>query len=360
MLLTHLHLKNFRCFSDLVVAVNHPIVIIEGLNGSGKTSLLEALHYLCYLRSFRTHTPRELIQFGHDGFFIKALFTHAHELESQELQVGFSGKRRLVKINQKPIASYKELMDFYRIVTLTEGDLDLIHGEPEVRRTFIDQAIMLHDALYAPRIRDLRHCVEQRNALLQKSHCSLAEFDVWTERLFYTSLAIQDIRTTALAALERTAQALIADYFDDAFSLACKYTAKRIPDDRSYQTLRNNYPHLLREEQKMNRSLFGAHVDDIVITLQDKKSKQYASRGQQKLIILLIKIAQIKELLSKKGPVVFLLDDFMTDFDERRIRQLLVILRQLDIQLIFTAPLSSYGMTHELLAHGAQIIKLSH
>ena len=110
----------------------------------------------------------------------------------------------------------------------------------------------------------------------------------------------------------------------------------------------------------MNRSLFGAHLDDILITFHDKRSKQYASRGQQKLIVLLIKIAQIKELLRQKGPAVFLLDDFMTDFDEQRIRQLVTVLRGLDIQLIFTTPLSSHILHSELAAHGAQTIKLSH
>ncbi|MFI5332820.1 MAG: DNA replication/repair protein RecF [Candidatus Babeliales bacterium] len=359
MLLTQLHLKHFRCFSDLVLNLEKPLVIIEGFNGCGKTSFLEAVHYLCYLRSFRTHTPRELIQFGHEGFFIKALFTQHDNVCPQELQVGFSGKRRLVKINQKPIESYKELMDFYRIVTLTESDLDLIHGDPETRRAFIDQAIMLYDPAHANTIRDLRHCVEQRNALLQRS-VSSDEFNTWTEQLFYKSVAIQDTRRTTLVALERTAQTLIADHFDNAFSIGFEYKAKRIPDDQSYETFRAAYPHLLQEEQKMNRSLFGAHVDDILITFHDKRSKQYASRGQQKLIVLLIKIAQIKELLRKKGPAVFLLDDFMTDFDERRIVQLLTVLRELDIQLIFTTPLSSHILTHELKAHGAQTIKLPH
>ena len=73
-------------------------MLIEGLNGCGKTSFLEAFHYLCYLRSFRTHTPRDLVQFGHEGFFIKALFTYKDDATAQELQVGFSDKRRWLKL----------------------------------------------------------------------------------------------------------------------------------------------------------------------------------------------------------------------------------------------------------------------
>ena len=105
-------------------------------------------------------------------------------------------------------------MDFYRIVTLTEGDLDLIHGAPEARRAFIDQAIMCYDPSHADRIRDLRHCVEQRNVVIQRANAAVHEFDVWTEQLFFKSLIVQEIRRTALAALEDTVRTIIADYFD--------------------------------------------------------------------------------------------------------------------------------------------------
>ena len=103
------------------------------------------MHYLCYLRSFRTHLPQELVQFGQDNFFIKARLENGNAADGYDLQVGFSNKKRLVKVNNKSIASYKELLDYYRIVTITEDDLGLIKDGPEERRLFIDQAIMLAD-----------------------------------------------------------------------------------------------------------------------------------------------------------------------------------------------------------------------
>ena len=115
MQLNRLTIKNFRCFTDFVVDLSAPLILIEGANGSGKTSLLEAMHYACYLRSFRTHSPRDLICFGQNTFFIKADFSDevsGGTSESQELHIGFSGKKRLVKLNQKAVGSYKELLDF--------------------------------------------------------------------------------------------------------------------------------------------------------------------------------------------------------------------------------------------------------
>ena len=163
----HIHLKNFRCFADFSLAIEKPIVIITGDNGSGKSSLLEAIHYGCYLRSFRTHTPGELIHFGDTSFFMK------FEVESvfmrNTLQIGFAGKKRLVKIDQKTITSYKELAQFYRIVTLTEDDLFIIKGGPEIRRFFIDQAIALQNPEFVTVMKQYRAVLEQRNSFLQKN-----------------------------------------------------------------------------------------------------------------------------------------------------------------------------------------------
>ena len=139
--LERVHIKNFRCFSDIDLAFTSPIVLIQGLNGSGKTSLLEALYYVCYLRSFRTHLPKEMLQFEHSNFFIKVIFRDQNF--THEIQAGFSNAKRLVKIDNKAISSYKELMNYYRVIGLTEDDMFLIKGGPQERRVFIDQLLLL-------------------------------------------------------------------------------------------------------------------------------------------------------------------------------------------------------------------------
>lgn len=354
--LTHLHLKNFRCFPDLALDIPGSIILIEGLNGSGKTSLIEALHYVCYLRSFRTYSPRELVQFGSDTFFIRASFTH--DQATHEIQVGFSEKKRLVKINQKPISSFKELLDFYRIVTLTEDDLLLINDGPEVRRTFIDQAITLCTVEYAGEVRSLRNIVDRRNALLM-STSRADSYVIWTEQLWLQSSRIMHERITALAQLELLVNTMLTEHFQELMTVSLEYKEKR-----SFGTSFDQFMHtmgaLKEEEFRLGRSLFGAHLDDIVIKFQDKKTKTYGSRGQQKLVVLLLKIALIKQVIVQKGPVIFLLDDFMTDFDGKRAETLLDILLKLSIQLIFTYPNSSTILEGLLSSKGGTKIKLTH
>ena len=354
-------IKNFRCFDQLLLDFSSPVILIEGANGTGKTTLLEALHYLCYLRSFRTHLPRDLIKFGHDSFFIKASFNNEIHDQSfkNEIQVGFSGKKRLVKINQKAINSYKELMDHYRIVTLTEDDLALIKNAPEVRRTFLDQALLLTDATFIATIRSFKQVVDNRNSMLQGQHISNDNYMLWTEQVWQQSQIIQQKRIAALQDLSRAINILLAEHFDEDLTINLEYHPKKIKIGQTLEQFLKSNPHLYNDEVRFRRSLFGAHLDDFIIKFQNKRSKAYASRGQQKLVILLIKIAQIKELLACKGPAIFLLDDFMADFDEKRAETVIEILVKLKCQLIFTSPCKGNFLDQKLDSIGAQRILLT-
>lgn len=356
MRITHVQLKHFRCFNTLDISFDHPIILIEGLNGAGKTSLLEALHYLCYLRSFRTYSPQELIQFGQDTFFIKARM-HSEQNETYDLQVGFSNKKRLVKINDKAVSTYKELLDFYRIITLNEDDLLLIKEGPDLRRLFIDQAIILSQPEHAALSRRCRDIIDNRNALLKKGGTQ-ESYRLWSEQLWLVSNQIANVRIQALELLESEIKTLIATYFNNAFEIHFAYIPKKHYEGTFEQFIEKN-PQLYENEMRFARSLFGAHLDDFSIGFKQVSSRNFASRGQQKLIILLLKAAQVKALQQLKGQCVLLLDDFMTDFDHDKARQLLPLLTDLKVQLIFTIP-TQQGVLHtELLTRGAHLIKVT-
>lgn len=349
MRLTQIHTKNFRCFTQATFDLDAPIVVIRGANGAGKSSLLEALHYLCYLRSFRTHTPRDLIGFGKEGFFIKAQFSSGVQdvMVEHELQVGFANKKRLVKLNQKPVCSFKELMEHYRVVTLTEDDLDFIKAGPDVRRQAIDQAVLLGLPDYSTQLRSYKQVLENRNSLLQRGSLTNDSHELWTRQLFEHSKVIQYARITQLAALEAGVNDMLSQIFNEAISVSLAYRMQNDDIMHDFEGFMRHYElkRLISEETRYGRSLFGAHLDDINVHFQQKKSKQYASRGQQKLVVLLLKVAQLK---AQQGQAVLLLDDFMSDFDHNRARDLALFLASLPNQLIFTSPVNG-GVFDELV-----------
>jgi len=353
-------LKHFRCFNQNTFELDSPIILMQGVNGTGKTSLLEALYYACYLRSFRTHLPRDLIHFDSDSFFVK-INVHEYVLGSRlehQIQAGFSGAKRLAKVNKQTVSSYKDLMQHYRVVSLTEDDLVLIKGSPQIRRTFIDRALLLADHEFITPLHNFRSVLDQRNTVLQHGSPNPDIYALWTQQLWEHSHVIQQARKQLIKSLEKEINMLLHEYFDNEYSIAFKYYARK-ESDQSFDEFWRKKDQLLCEELRYGRSLFGAHLDDVVITFAGKRSKSFASRGQQKLIVLLIKIAQIKLISAQKGPAIFLLDDFMTDFDQQRAATILSILVHLDNQLIFTSPTMDGPLEQLLSEQGAFYKKLT-
>lgn len=322
-------IKNFRCFGSQRVTFTKPFVIIQGPNGTGKTSLLEALYYSCYLRSFRTRSTRELIHHGDEAFSIKITYQEDLNEMPNELAVGYSPARRAVKLNNTQITTYKELLGTYRIVAITDEDLSLIKGAPEQRRAFMDQAITLHNPDYRVLLKRYAAVLEQRNALLHGSF-SKESYGLWTEQLDELSQQIRDHRKELLVTNQEQVNKILETFFEAPFTVALSYREKLAPQD--------NIADLIAHERLAKHTLFGAHLDDCRIMIADKASKKYASRGQQKLTAILLKIAQPS--LHEPSSHVFLLDDAISDLDQERLTNLLRTLNSYNTQVIITSPLA--------------------
>lgn len=331
-----LQVKNFRCFLSQTIDLNSPVVVIQGGNGSGKTSLLEALHYACYLKSFRTHIPRDLIAFEEDNFFINAT------CREHSITVGASRGKKQVKVDQKPVTSYKQLREYYRVITITEDDLSLVKGSPEKRRSFLDYALLLLESSLSVVYKQFKQVLEQRNALLQRTYYSNDEFLIWTRTVWELSQEIQKHRERYLLELANHVQALCDQYWEKK-EYKLIYTRKEILKEESFESFFARSTKLFEKEKRYARTLFGVHLDDIEIVLNNKKARLFSSRGQQKLIVLLMKIAQVNHLITLHGKehTLFLIDDFMTDFDDQVLEILMSACLSLGVQLIFTSPIKN-------------------
>ncbi len=334
-----LSLKNFRCFTSSKLNFDSPVVLIEGANGSGKTSLLEAIHYACYMRSFRALSPRDMIQFGSESFFITTTFNE-HTVSVGVLQTGATTTKRQVKVDQTSITSHKELREYCRVVTTTEDDLQLIKGGPEKRRAFIDHALFLVDAQALDIFKLYQDILDNRNALLSKQvHVDEQQLIFWTQKLWDISKIIQTTRQDLLEHIKAKALTTLKIFWPES-SIAFDYLAKETNQSTLEEFLEESKANgFFEKEKRYGRTLFGAHLDDIEITIGSKKARYFSSRGQQKLLVMVLKIALVEHLLATQGQTAFLLDDFTTDFDQIVIYKLMEVCLGMRAQLIFVSPL---------------------
>ncbi len=344
-----LRLSNFRCFADKEFDFDGKFVVVKGKNGSGKSSLLEALFYCCYLKSFRTHLNRELVKLDQDYFFIEI------EIDekgcSNRIQVGFNDDQgKVVKYNQKQIASYRELISQFRVISVCADDLVIVSGSPEYRRDLLNYSTLLLNPSLYPMFKRYRQILEQRNSLLKQCKFTSKailkdELLIWSEKLWMGAIEIGKIRLEYLKNLELKVNNLIREYFATGLpdlSIEFSYMRKNgVDEEKTFNQFWQEFSlkDSSRLEHELGRSFYGAHLDDFGINFYGRKAKIYASRGQQKLIVFLMKVAQLDFMRESGFPGVLLLDDFLTDFDQKNVKLGLNLLKNRDFQVFLTSPI---------------------
>lgn len=350
MQITALDIRNFRCFTRFETEL-YPRMYLSGPNGSGKTSVLEAIAIGAQLRSFRTPNIREAIAQGMEAFSVR--INVQDEQQSNALRVGYGATEKRAQINGEEGASRGDLAKIIHIVPITEDAMELVQGFPESRRTLFDQIGCALHPEYRPLLLAYQKCARQRAAVLYRP-------DVWNEEVYRImteqmwSLSTK-IRTIRIATMEAVAQDIVKHAtMIPGQTISCRYIQ---PDEEAACSGPEAWcTTFVARERQARRSLMGAHLDDIDIMVDGMTARRYASRGMQKLLVILMKLAHVHLI----GKSVVLLDDLMSDFDERRAQAVVELLVADPAQLIFTVPMherSPYAQL--LLEYGSQGIKLS-
>lgn len=344
--INHLIAQNFRNITDLNVNFDKKLNVIWGKNGQGKTNILEAIGCLSMGKSFRSSNDKPLIQFTKPVLYIAA----KGENNDGEFRVdlGYNGQTKKTKVNNVPMKRLVDFVGTVRTVAFSPDNLSLIKGGRAERRSFLDTMLCQISNKYCIDLATYNKIIDQRNKILKERPPQMKQLLLaWDMQMVQYATSIWIARAKAV----ETINALTSNFFNevteeeflinvnfypeigiDYFEIHEEITPEVIAEKLS-DTLKQN----VDREIRRGHSLYGPHRDDLSISINGMDSKTYASQGQQRLIALSMKVAEMHfiEDQTDDSPIL-LLDDIFSELDQDKIDNLLSILVEKDRQIFIT------------------------
>ncbi len=319
--LNRIRLFQFRNFNNLDLEFSLGLNAIIGPNAIGKTTLLEAIHFLSTGRSFRTQKLQEVIKKEEKSFSLQAFFTK--DGVEQTLSIFYNGKEKEIKHNQTSYNSFSPLLGLFPTVVYSPFDIEIIHGSPAERRRFINILIAQSNPLYIYYLTRYSKALLQRNSLLRRRNSTTIE--IWEEELIKTANFIQAKRAEVVCQICETAKQIYQELSLNKEEVELIYKPSKISS--------SVFEKIREKELALGYTLMGPHRDDLEIDLNGLTAKNYASEGQKRTIIASLKLAE-KEYLS---PSILLIDDFGVHLDEARKSRFEEKIKE-DTQIFLTSP----------------------
>ncbi|MBS5115686.1 MAG: DNA replication/repair protein RecF [Erysipelotrichaceae bacterium] len=332
MRINKLELTNFRNFESFELSFNHDINIFLGKNAQGKTNLIEAIYLLSVCRSFRTHILEQLICF--DQKFTKVSANVLSNNKTLDLEVVIAGKNKKAKIDHNDIHKTSEYVGYLNAVVFTPDDLNLIKGGPSLRRKFIDLELSKVSPIYVFNLSKYNRLLKEKNKYLKILNAKKVKSDIYLEVLNEQMALLQvDIikkRVDFISKLSFKASKIYDCIAQNKEKLSLNYQSfinyqsETLASD-ILESLNSNS----EKDIKYTLTQIGIHKDDIIVLLNDKNAINFASQGQQRTIVLAMKIALLELIKEEIGEYpILLLDDVLSELDGSRKAMLLNLLNQ--------------------------------
>ena len=328
MIIDKLTLRNFRNYEETVLTPHEGVNLFFGANVSGKTNLLEAVHYCALGKSHRITGDQSAVRIG-ESFAVcgVSVITGGVRREISVRLVPNELNKKVILIDQKPIRRFSDMMGSLQCVIFSPEDLGLIREGPSMRRRYLDMMISQVNRGYFIALQQYRSGLEQRNALLKNMRATgqnnTGMLDVFEQAMAAPAAVIVAARKKVIAMLAE----LAADtYRGISGKDGEEFQAAYHSAFRDSENVEEDFMRVLKENREEDLRLGitsdGPHRDDLNLSLNKKNMKIYASQGQIRTAALSLKLAQMKALRAMSGEApVLLLDDVMSELDkDRRMR----------------------------------------
>ena len=351
----HLSLVDFRSYPEAEVALTPGITTFVGLNGQGKTNLVEAIGYLATLGSHRVSNDAPLVRAGAERAYVRAAVVREGHEQQLELEIN-PGRANRARLGRAASTRPRDILGTIRTVLFAPEDLALVKGDPSNRRQFLDELLVARQPKWAGARSDYDKILKQRNALLKSARTGHdrsaldATLPVWNEHLATVGANL----TYARLRLLRDLRPYIAEAYDEVSAgqgdarlsyrsslhvkLADELAAGEVPElDAITAGMHETFAEMRRAEVERGVTLVGPHRDEVQLQLGDLPAKGYASHGESWSFALGMRLAAFQLLRHDLGTdPVLVLDDVFAELDGGRRSRLAAMVADAE-QVLITA-----------------------
>lgn len=327
MMVDQLEFTNYRNLQDNSVSFGSNVNIIYGNNAQGKTNLLEAIWLFSGNRSFRGVKDREYVKFDNTHAKLAMNFMSQNRDQNMDITFHINGSKCLkqIRLNEIFQQSASKVVGKLNCVIFSPTHLSLVKGAPSERRKFLNAALYQIKPSYGKNLSDYNETLMQRNALLKeinKNKYLIDTLDVWDQKISQLSGQIIYDRLKYIQVLNKIIQPIYFGMSSNKENLKISYTRSSMQDmstDQISEMILNELKKSQDRDLYNANTSVGPHRDDLEFFINDIPSKSFASQGQQRSIVLSLKLAESEILQNKfsEAPIM-LLDDVMSELDESR------------------------------------------
>ena len=318
-------LINFRNHKQLNLKFDNNFVYINGINGSGKTSVLEAINYIATTKSHRTNNDIDVIRRGE--VFSKIVL----ETTTNKYELVISEQGKIASLNNKEVRKLSDFISKLKVVMFAPEDLNLIKGSPSVRRSFIDLELTKIKRSYLINLTEYRNILKQRNALLKNISIDddLTFLNILGNQLYEVGIKIIDQRAEFINLLNLETKLVYKDLSENEIEIIYEPSANKEAFKKHLTT--NQKQDILYQTTNV-----GPHRDDFLVKYNENNAVN-SSQGEIRLMVIAIKLGLLKVIKNAvNDEVVLLLDDVLSELDHSKQKVILDKLPK-DIQIIINS-----------------------
>ncbi|RRD40730.1 DNA replication/repair protein RecF [Leptotrichia sp. OH3620_COT-345] len=341
MYLKQISYSNFRCLEDTKTELDRNFNLIYGKNGQGKTSFIEAVHFLATGKSFRTKKTKELFRYNRNRVTVFGKYVNKNN-EENILAVDVNEERKDFYINKNK-NRYIDYVGLLNIISFIPEDIEIITGNPGIRRNFFNYEISQAKKEYLKSIVDFEKILKTRNKLIKEKKTHEDIYKIYNDKFIEEGTEIIVYRREFIKKISILLNLNYRKLFDQKSELKLKYVCflgdiERKSKDEIKEKFKENVKRKNEREKFIGYSLTGPQKDDFIFELNGRNAKSFSSQGEKKSIIFSLKISEIDMLVKEKNEYpVFIMDDIASYFDEIRKKSILDYFVNKKIQCFITS-----------------------